>query len=74
MLPLSLSEFADKISEIMPVVIQELTRRQTNELFRGKITLVQFIMLDFLHKRVNPKMKDFINLELSSNIASILKA
>lgn len=58
MLSLSLSEFADKINEIMPAVVREMSRRQTNELFRGKITLVQFVILEFLFKKTESKMKD----------------
>jgi len=47
---LSLPEFADKITEIMPVVLKEFSRRQVDELYKGKITLQQFLVLDFLHK------------------------
>lgn len=48
MLRLTLSEFSEKINEIMPLIIKEFVRRQENELCKGKITLPQFVILDFL--------------------------
>lgn len=55
---LSLTEFADKIHEIMPVIIREFARSQVDELYRGKITLPQFLILDFLDKKGESKMTD----------------
>lgn len=55
---LSLTEFADKIHEIMPVIIREFARRQTDELYKGKVTLPQILILDFLDKKGESKMKD----------------
>lgn len=54
----SLSEFADKMNEIMPVLIQEFARRQANELYKGRITLPQFLILDFLNKKGESKMTE----------------
>lgn len=54
----SLLEFADKMNEIMPSLIREFSRRQANELYKGKITLPQFLILDFLLKKDNSKMSD----------------
>ena len=45
-----LLEFADKINEILPVIMREFARRQVNELYKGKITLPQFLLLEFLHR------------------------
>ncbi|MFH0838656.1 MAG: MarR family transcriptional regulator [Candidatus Omnitrophota bacterium] len=53
---LTLSEFADKLNDIFPVIMRELARRQTNELLKGKITLPQFLILDFLAKHDSSKM------------------
>ncbi|MCM8762778.1 MAG: MarR family transcriptional regulator [Candidatus Omnitrophica bacterium] len=55
---ISLSEFADKINEIMPVIAKEFIRQQTNELFKGKITLPQFFILEFLYQRNDARMSD----------------
>lgn len=51
-------KFADRLNEIIPVVMSEFARRQENELFRGKITLVQFAVLNFLHHDGAAKMTD----------------
>ncbi len=53
---ISLQEFADKLNEILPSVIREFARRQANELYKGKITLPQFIILDFLNRHGDSKM------------------
>ncbi|MFH1889022.1 MAG: MarR family transcriptional regulator [Candidatus Omnitrophota bacterium] len=54
----SLLEFADKMSEVMPGVIQGFARRQANELYKGKITLPQFLILDFLNRQGESRMTD----------------
>src|SRR3989338_6377243 len=56
--PLSLSGFADRINEIIPVLIRAFARHQSNELFKGKITLPQFLILYFLNKEGESKMSD----------------
>jgi len=48
--------FADKMNQVMPVIIKEFARRQANELYKGKITLPQFLILDFLHRQDESKM------------------
>jgi len=55
---LTLQEFADRLGEVMPVVIKEFSRRQTRELFKGKITLPQILIMEFLKKKGVSKMKD----------------
>jgi len=54
----SLKEFADRMSSIIPVIFRELARRQTNELAQGKISLPQFLILDFLNSLGELKMSD----------------
>lgn len=48
---ISLAAFADKLNEIIPILMRELARQQENELFKGKITLPQFLILDFLERK-----------------------
>ncbi|MFH1440973.1 MAG: MarR family transcriptional regulator [Candidatus Omnitrophota bacterium] len=55
---ISLSSFVDKISEIMPVIMKQFSRYQMNELYKGKITLPQFFILEFLSTNKQSKMKD----------------
>ncbi len=52
----SLLEFADKMNEIMPVIIKGFARRQSNELYKGKITLPQFLILEVLNREGEQKM------------------
>lgn len=54
----SLSEFADKMSDILPVIMKEFARRQVNELYKGKITLPQFLILEFLNRQGETRMTD----------------
>lgn len=56
MIKFSLADFADSLNETMPVIIREFARRQTNELYRGKITLPQFLILEFLYRQGESKM------------------
>jgi DNA-binding MarR family transcriptional regulator len=61
----NLLDFANKVNEIMPLMIREFARRQINELFKGKITLPQFLLLEFLQKEGESRMTDvahFINV------------
>lgn len=58
MLEISLSEFADKLNQLMPALIKEFARRQTNELYKGKITLPQFLILGFLGRGGGSRMTD----------------
>ncbi len=53
---LSLSDFARKMNEVMPVIMREFGRRLINELYKGKITLPQFLLLEFLHREGESKM------------------
>jgi len=62
---LSLSEFANQMSEAMSAIGREFIKRQTNELYKGKITLPQFLILDLLQKSGESKMTDlarFLNV------------
>lgn len=57
-MPISLSDFADQLNNIMPVIIKEFASRQTNELYKGKITMPQFLILSYLYANGESKMKD----------------
>jgi DNA-binding MarR family transcriptional regulator len=52
----SIHEFADRISDIIPVIIKEFAKRQVNELSKGRITLPQFLILGFLEKNGEAQM------------------
>lgn len=55
---ISIHEFADNMNELLPITIKEFSRRQVNELYKGKITLPQFLILEFLHRQGESKMTD----------------
>lgn len=55
---ISLAEFADKLDEVLPVVMTEFIKRQTSELCKGKITMPQFIILNFLDRQRGGRMTD----------------
>ncbi len=59
MAQLSISEFADKLNEIMPLIMREFARRHADDaLYKGKITFPQFFALDFLNRGTESKMTD----------------
>ena len=53
---ITITEFADKINDVVPVMIKEFSRRNVTELYKGKITLPQFLILGFLHNNGDSKM------------------
>ena len=53
---ITITEFADKINNIVPVMIKEFSRRNVAELYKGKITLPQFLILGFLYSSGDSKM------------------
>lgn len=53
---ITLHEFADKINDVMPVIIKEFSKQHVNELYKGKITLPQFLILGLLHNNGDSKM------------------
>lgn len=55
---ISLSEFADRLHDILPVVMREFFKRQADEISKGKITLPQFVTLDLLIRCGESRMKD----------------
>ena len=64
-----IKEFADRINDIMPVMIKEFAKRQVNELSKGKITLPQVLILGFLEKSGEAKMTDLAHFMSVSTAA-----
>ena len=59
---LSLSEFSDRVAELMPVISREFLKQQTTEFLKTKITMPQFIVLEILSHHGESKMTDLANL------------
>jgi len=55
---LTLYDFAERIEEVVPTVMRGFAKMQTNELFKGKITLPQFFVLNHLYKHGESKMNE----------------
>ncbi|MDD5005602.1 MAG: MarR family transcriptional regulator [Candidatus Omnitrophica bacterium] len=58
MAEISLSEFTDRLTEIMPVLMKEFMRRHADELFKTNITPAQFLILNFLHHSDESRMTE----------------
>jgi DNA-binding MarR family transcriptional regulator len=58
MKPIAITEFADRLNEIVPVMMKEFGRRTVKELYKQEITLPQFFILEYLHKEGELKMTD----------------
>jgi len=62
---LSITEFVDKVCEIMPIMMKEFFKHQAEGLHKMKITLPQFVVLDILKRQGESKMSSlahFINV------------
>lgn len=62
---LSLTEFADKVRDVMAVLTREFLKYQTSEFYKTKITMPQFIVMNFLSTHGESNMTDlaqFINV------------
>jgi DNA-binding MarR family transcriptional regulator len=71
MTPMPLPEFAEKISGIMREIGRGFTKRQKNELFKGELTLPQFLILDIIHKEGRMRMTDIAGaLDVSTAAAT----
>jgi DNA-binding MarR family transcriptional regulator len=64
-----LQEFADKMSEIMPSIMKEFASRQASELYKGKITLPQLLILEYLHKASDCTMSEIAHFMRVSTAA-----
>jgi len=59
---MSITEFTEQMVVLLPKVIRLLARRQSNELLRGKLTLPQFLILEFLYKENSAIMSKIANV------------
>ena len=62
---LSLSEFVERVGQIMPVMMREFFRQQSGEFYKLKITMPQFVVMEILSRQPDSKMSElahFINV------------
>ncbi len=55
---IGLSEFCDRLNDIMPVMFREYIKHRVNECHKIKITLPQFIVLNMLNMHGELRMTD----------------
>jgi len=53
---MTLSEFVDRLEEIYPEITRSFVSKQTNEIFKGKITIQQFLVMEYLNRKKESKM------------------
>lgn len=68
-MPMSIQEFADKMNDVVPVMIKEFSKRHVSEVYKGKITLPQFLILGFLYKNPDSRMSDLAHFMSVSTAA-----
>lgn len=67
---LTLPDFADKLNEVMPVLMREFARMQPAEVYKGKVTLPQIIILQHLIPQEPVRMTDIANFMKVSTAAA----
>lgn len=65
----SLSKFADQLSQVMPLIVKEFTRRQLGDLLKDKVTLPQLLIMSFLSIEGESKMTDMAHFMQVSTAA-----
>lgn len=53
---ISITEFADKLEQIMPEIMRGFSHKMNDEIYKGKITLPQVLILDLLNRCGPSKM------------------
>lgn len=67
---ISIADFAQKMNQIMPEIMKGFARRQNNDVYKGKITLPQLLILDLLSCQGASKMTDLAKFMKVTTAAS----
>ena len=67
---ISIDDFAIKMNQIMPEIMKGFTRRQCNDVYKGKITLPQLLVLELLSRQGASKMSDLAKFMQVTTAAS----
>ena len=70
MVGISIADFAQKMNQIMPEIMKGFARRQHNDVYKGKITLPQLLILEQLSRQGVSKMTDLARYMKVSTAAS----
>lgn len=55
---ISLSEFADRLNQIIPIITKEFSRQEFGDILKTKVTIPQLLVLNFLDLQGETRMKD----------------
>jgi DNA-binding MarR family transcriptional regulator len=66
----SIADFAEKMNQVMPEIIKGFARTQDNDVYKGKITLPQLLILELLNRQGASKMTDLAKLMRVTTAAS----
>ncbi len=58
MVGVSIVDFADKLEQIMPEIMKGFIHRLNNDVYKGRITLPQLLILDLLNRQGPSRMTD----------------
>jgi DNA-binding MarR family transcriptional regulator len=67
---ISITDFADKMEQIMPEIMKGFIHRLHSDVFQGKVTLPQLSILDLLNRQGASKMTDLANYMKVTTAAS----
>ena len=67
---ISIADFAQKMNRIMPEIMKGFARRQNNDVYKGKITLPQLLILELLSRQGASKMTDLAKFMKVTTAAS----
>ena len=70
MAALSLPDFADRMNELMPVLMKEFAHMQPQEIYKGKVTMPQVFILQHLNIKDSVKMTDIARFMKVSTAAA----
>lgn len=59
---LDLSDFARKVSSVMPLISREFFRSMSDEFYKTKLTMPQFAIMDVMSRNPDVKMSDLAHL------------
>lgn len=66
----AIADFAQKMNQIMPEIMKGFARRQSNDVYKGKITLPQLLILERLNRQGASKMTDLAKFMKVTTAAS----
>lgn len=67
---IAIADFAQKMNQIMPEIMKGFARRQSNDVYKGKITLPQLLILERLNRQGASKMTDLAKFMKVTTAAS----